>query len=234
MLAAWCTTSARCTSRRTWRGRHRAHARLPELPAPVVHPMWASCCCSSSPTTRRRWRVTWPSTTSARCSGYPTACTRPALCARRQLAITEGPWHPAQRLPRLARASVALRVVPGEFDLAFVGPISAAAGSTATAKLATPARSACGCSLLDAALQTGTTGIVALASTAQSQALMDALDLAQHLLARLRKGWNRAACGATAKWPCRRGGNERWSRSALPPARHPQRDPAACRQAAGR
>jgi hypothetical protein len=39
-------------------------------------------------------------------------------------------------------------------------------------------------------LQTAHAAMVALASTAQSQALMDALVMAQHLLARLRKGWN--------------------------------------------
>jgi hypothetical protein len=44
--------------------------------------------------------------------------------------------------------------------------------------------------LLDASLHTAHVCMVALASTAQSQALMDALGLALHLLGRLRLGWN--------------------------------------------
>jgi hypothetical protein len=92
--------------------------------------------------------------------------------------------------PQLARASVALRVVPGEFDLSWVGAVShAARQSPLKARLSEDEihqrRVA-----LDASLQMAHAGMVALASTAQSQALMDALGLALHLLGRLRLGWN--------------------------------------------
>ena len=115
----------------------------------------------------RRWAACWPS---------PKPCW--ACCA------ASG--------PQLARASVALRVVPGEFDLGWVGPI--AYGQPQPSRRCRPAPSLdeiqVRLALLDAALQTAHVGIVALASTAQSQALMDALALAQHLLGRLRMGWN--------------------------------------------
>ncbi|MET0332937.1 MAG: HD domain-containing phosphohydrolase [Rhizobacter sp.] len=126
-------------------------------------------------------------------SGYPNCLHREQLSPHgRQLAITEAVLTSLRAdSPELSRASVALRVVPGEFDLAFVGPVSTAARQQPplqTALTADEMRTRL--ALLDAALQTAHAGIVALASTAQSQALMDALNLAQHLLARLRKGWN--------------------------------------------
>jgi hypothetical protein len=126
-------------------------------------------------------------------SGYPHCLQREQLSPHgRQLAITEAALSVLRGdTPDLARASVALRVVPGEFDLAFVGPISSAARlQPPLQSMLTPGEIRVRLALLDAALQTAHAGIVALASTAQSQALMDALDLAQHLLARLRKGWN--------------------------------------------
>ena len=85
---------------------------------------------------------------------------------------------------------MALRVVPGEFDLSLVGPVAQAARQQPLAPSAlAPDEMRVRLSLLDAALQTAHAGIVALASTAKSQALMDALTLSQALLARLRKGW---------------------------------------------
>lgn len=126
-------------------------------------------------------------------SGYPHCLQRDQISpAGRQLAVTEATLGVLRGdCPQLARASVALRVVPGEFELGWVGAISYASrlepvlqahlcGEEIDAHLA----------LLDAALQTAHVGMVALASTAQSQALIDALNLAQHLLSRLRKGWN--------------------------------------------
>ncbi|MGY4831433.1 HD-GYP domain-containing protein [Sphaerotilaceae bacterium SBD11-9] len=126
-------------------------------------------------------------------SGYPHCLQREQISAQgRQLAVTEAVLGSLRSQgATLARASVALRVVPGEFDLRWVGAVSAAgrlqpplqptmaAGETAK-RLA----------LLDASMHTAHVGIVALASVAQSQALMDALTLAQQLLARLRIGWN--------------------------------------------
>jgi hypothetical protein len=126
-------------------------------------------------------------------SGYPHCLLRDQLSSQgRQLAVTEAVLAVLRGdSPQLARASVALRVVPGEFELGWVGPVSYAsrlepALQSSLSRDEIQVRLA----LLDAALQTAQVGIVALASTAQSQALMDALGLAQHLLARLRKGWN--------------------------------------------
>jgi len=126
-------------------------------------------------------------------SGYPHCLQREQLSSPgRQLAVTEAVLAVLRGdCPQLARASVALRVVPGEFELGWVGPIAYASGLE-PALQANLSRDEIQVrlALLDAALQTAHVGIVALASTAQSQALMDALGLAQHLLARLRKGWN--------------------------------------------
>lgn len=126
-------------------------------------------------------------------SGYPHCLQREQLSPQgRQLAVTEAVLAVLRgECPLLARASVALRVVPGEFDLGWVGAVSYAS------RQEPPLRPNLSrdqiqvrLSLLDAALQTAHVGIAALASTAQSQALRDALGLAQQLLARLRKGWN--------------------------------------------
>lgn len=126
-------------------------------------------------------------------SGYPHCLPRDQISSQgRQLAVTEAVLAVLRSdCPQLARASVALRVVPGEFELGWVGPIAYASGLE-PALQANLSRDEIQVrlALLDAALQTAHVGIVALASTAQSQALMDALGLAQHLLARLRKGWN--------------------------------------------
>ena len=125
-------------------------------------------------------------------SGYPHCLERSQLSPQgRQLAVTEAVLAVLRsECPQLARASVALRVVPGEFDLSWVGAVShAARQSPLKARLSEDEihqrRVA-----LDASLQMAHAGMVALASTAQSQALMDALGLALHLLGRLRLGWN--------------------------------------------
>jgi hypothetical protein len=126
-------------------------------------------------------------------SGYPHCLRREQLSPQgRQLAVTEAVLNVLRGdCPDLARASVALRVVPGEFDLSLVGPISYAARQQPPLQsFLTTEQILERMALLDAALQTAHAGIVALASTAHSQALMDGLSLAQHLLARLRKGWN--------------------------------------------
>lgn len=125
-------------------------------------------------------------------SGYPHCLQRDQLSPQgRQLAVTEAVLAVLRsECPELARASVALRVVPGEFDLSLVGPITQAARQQPLpASSLTPDEMRVRLSLLDAALHTAHAGIVALASTAKSQALMDALTLSQALLARLRKGW---------------------------------------------
>ncbi len=134
-------------------------------------------------------------------SGYPHCLQREQLSPQgRQLAVTEAVLAVLRgECPLLARASVALRVVPGEFDLGWVGAVSYAS------RQAPPLQPSLNrdaiqvrLSLLDAALQTAQVGIAALASTAQSQALKDALGLAQQLLARLRKGWNASGLWSSA------------------------------------
>ncbi|MEO8155235.1 MAG: HD domain-containing phosphohydrolase [Rhizobacter sp.] len=126
-------------------------------------------------------------------SGYPHCLERDQISsAGRQLAVTEAALGVLRGdCPQLARASVALRVIPGEFELGWVGPISYASGlePVLQASLSVEEIQA-HLALLDAALQTAYVGMVALASTAQSQALIDALNVAQQLLSHLRKGWN--------------------------------------------
>jgi hypothetical protein len=126
-------------------------------------------------------------------SGYPNCLLREQLSPQgRLLAVTEAVLASLrQERPELARASVALRVVPGEFDLALVGPVAEASRQQPLLQVQV-SRDDIRLRLaqLDASLQTAHAGIAALASTAKSQALADALTLAQQLLARLRKGWN--------------------------------------------
>ena len=125
-------------------------------------------------------------------SGYPHCLERSQLSPQgRQLAVTEAVLAVLRsECPQLARASVALRVVPGEFDLSWVGAISHAARQLPLKARLSEDEIHQRRVALDASLQMAHAGMVALASTAQSQALMDALGLALHLLGRLRLGWN--------------------------------------------
>lgn len=125
-------------------------------------------------------------------SGYPQALHRDAISPLgRLLAVTETTLAVMRGdQPSLSRASVALRVVPGEFDLGWVGRIAAA--SRAEPGLQTPhdiddvkqrlAR-------LDAALLSAQAATGALVDGTESAALRDALALTSHLLGRLRAGW---------------------------------------------
>ena len=125
-------------------------------------------------------------------TGYPHCLERNELSPQgRQLAVTEATLAVLRgECPQLARASVALRVVPGEFDLSWVGAISHASRQWPLQAVLSEDEILRRRTLLDASLHTAQVGMVALASTAQSQALMDALGLALHLLGRLRLGWN--------------------------------------------
>jgi hypothetical protein len=129
-------------------------------------------------------------------SGYPHGLRRDAMSPLgRLLAVTEaalgvlrsGDTRPACAL---ARASVALRVVPGEYELAWVGPI----GNAARAMAAVPGDSDTTSVLqrlvrLDSALQAAQQCANTLADAAETVALKDAITLVQHLLGRLRAGW---------------------------------------------
>jgi len=125
-------------------------------------------------------------------SGYPHALRRDAVsplgCL---LAVTEASLAVLRgERPDLARVSIALRVVPGEYDLAWVGAIAQATRSQPVpqARLDNPTVQA-RLGQLDVALQGAQDCANALVPEAESPALQDALALAQHLLGRLRAGW---------------------------------------------
>ena len=125
-------------------------------------------------------------------SGYPHALQRDALSPLgRLLAVTEATLGVLRsERPELSRASIALRVVPGEFDLAWVGRIAAAARAQPALQGQLGAREVqARQDRLDAALQAAQFRADALVPSAESPALKDALELTQHLLARLRTGW---------------------------------------------
>ena len=125
-------------------------------------------------------------------SGYPHALKRDDVSPLgRLLAVTEATLGVMRgEQPCLARASVALRVVPGEFDLTWVGRISAAAraepGLQATHDTDTVRLRL---ARLDAGLLSAQAAAGALVDGTESAALRDALALTTHLLGRLRTGW---------------------------------------------
>lgn len=132
-------------------------------------------------------------------SGYPRALTRAQISPLgRLLAVSQAVVH-ALRDPHatLLHASVALRAVPGEFDEAWIGRISRAAreaGSTEavmeTAEL--DARRAA----LDALLSHNESRARMLAQETAPGTLHEAAELACHLLARIRTGWNESGLWA--------------------------------------
>jgi len=125
-------------------------------------------------------------------SGYPHGLQRDAVSPMgRLLAVTEAALAVLRgERPWLARISVALRVVPGEFDLGWVGRIAdAARGEPALhATLATTDVQA-RLTRLDAALKAAQDATTAIQAEAEAPALADTLGLTQHLLGRLRAGW---------------------------------------------
>ena len=125
-------------------------------------------------------------------SGYPHGLRGDAVSPLgRLLAVTEGALAVLRgERPYLARASVALRAVPGEYDLSWVGRIADAARAQPAlhAKLDV-AEVQARLARLDAALRAAHDTANALAASAESPALKDAVSLAQHLLGRLRTGW---------------------------------------------
>ena len=125
-------------------------------------------------------------------SGYPHALQRESVSPLgRLLAVTEATLGVLRsERPELSRASIALRVVPGEFDLAWVGGIVAAAKTQPVLQCQLDAEEVqARQDRLDAALQAAQFRADALVPNAESPALRDALELTQHLLARLRTGW---------------------------------------------
>lgn len=126
-------------------------------------------------------------------SGYPHGLKHDEMSPLgRLLAVAEASLGVLRgEQPYLARVSVALRVVPGEFDLSWVGLIADAA-RTQPALHANLEIGEVQARLgkLDAALQAAQDGTAALAASTESPTLQEALGLALHLLGRLRMGWN--------------------------------------------
>jgi hypothetical protein len=125
-------------------------------------------------------------------SGYPHGLQRDAVSPLgRLLAVTDAALAVLRgERASLGRVSVALRVVPGEFDLSWVGRITEAArGEPELQASRKTADSRMRLARLDAALQSAQDGVEAAKAGTEAPALVDALGLGQHLLGRLRTGW---------------------------------------------
>ena len=126
-------------------------------------------------------------------SGYPHALRGDKMSALgRLLAVVEATLAAVRSpLDHLLRASVALRAVPGEFDLQWVGRISQAAS-------AQPARPAAmdtadiqaRLSALGYVLMAAEFNVDALSARTDLPAMKGALELSRFLIGRLRAGWN--------------------------------------------
>jgi len=131
-------------------------------------------------------------------SGYPHALRRDDISPLgAMLAVAEASLGVLRgERPYLSRISVALRVVPGEYDLGWVGCIADAARAQPAlhAELGT-AEVQARLTRLDVALSVAQVSAHELASDGGSAALDGALGLAQHLLTRLRTG-----CYASGLW----------------------------------
>ncbi len=126
-------------------------------------------------------------------SGYPHALQGDTLSTMgRLLAVTEAALN-AVRGPfgQLLRASVALRAVPGEFDLNWVGKVSQAASAQApVSAVMEPEEIQARLAALGGVLTAAQAKVARLAVQTQTPAMKSALDLSQFLLGRLRTGWN--------------------------------------------
>lgn len=126
-------------------------------------------------------------------SGYPHCLQRHQVSPMGQLlAVVESSLAALrQGQAHLMQASVALRVVPGEYELSWVGPIAQGA------RTQPPLQATMSMEQIDArltrlsdALQAAQSNANTLLAIARSPALRGAVELAQHLLQRLRLGWN--------------------------------------------
>jgi hypothetical protein len=141
-------------------------------------------------------------------SGYPHARHADAMSPLgRLVAVTEAALA-ALRSPsqQLLHASVALRAVPGEFDLAWVGRLTQAAQAQPPLQpVLEGAEIRARRAALGEVLRAAEDNAGRLARQAQSAGMKAALELALFLIARLRIGWNEsglwsgdAATGADA------------------------------------
>jgi len=126
-------------------------------------------------------------------SGYPHALAGERMSPLgRMLAVVEAALAATRgRFENLMHASVALRAVPGEFDLGWVGRISRAAGTLGpqTATMEHRDIEARLAALADV-LRMAEDCVAAQLAGAELPAHRSALELASFLLARLRAGWN--------------------------------------------
>ena len=126
-------------------------------------------------------------------SGYPHALHAECMSPQgRLLAVTEGVLG-ALRSPcdHLLHASVALRAVPGEFDLHWVGQVSRAACKQPPHQaVMEPADIQARLTALAEVLEQAEANVSQHAAQATLPALQGALGLAMFLLTRLRTGWN--------------------------------------------
>jgi hypothetical protein len=126
-------------------------------------------------------------------SGYPHRLRKPQFSPLgRLLAATEATLAALRgEHAHLTRASVALRTVPGEFDLYWIGLVSdVAREQPPLAAQLSLAEIGQRLARLDRALTSTHEKAQALRLAAKSSALQDAMDLALQLLMRLRAGFN--------------------------------------------
>ena len=125
-------------------------------------------------------------------SGYPHALKRESISPLgRLLAVAETACSVLRgEAPYLPRMSVALRVVPGEYDLTWIRRISEAARGQPELHTQLPIDEVqARLTRLDAALQGTLETVVELQGSAESDGLKVAMTLCRHLLGRLRTGW---------------------------------------------
>lgn len=126
-------------------------------------------------------------------SGYPHALDGRRISPMgRMMAVVEAALN-AMRGPfdRLLHASVALRAVPGEFDLGWVGKLSrAAAAEPVPAAAMEHADIEARLAALADVLKAAEANVAAQRTEAAHPAHVQALELASYLLQRLRAGWN--------------------------------------------
>jgi hypothetical protein len=126
-------------------------------------------------------------------SGYPHALAGDRLSPLgRVLAVTEAALHATRGAhDTLLRASIALRAVPGEFDLAWVGRLSqVAAALPAQRPVLEPSEIADRLGALGKLLACAEFNVDGQIATCEHPAMRKALELARYLLGRLRAGWN--------------------------------------------
>lgn len=126
-------------------------------------------------------------------SGYPHARQGDALSPLgRLMAVTDAALA-ALRGPheQLLHASIALRAVPGEFDMAWVGQLARVAREQPPLQPAmTPPEIRARRAALEEVLQAAEDNAALLTVGARSADMLAALELAQFLVGRLRVGWN--------------------------------------------